>query len=103
MTAVSPAPLPIRSPESLGQEIARRRVAADLTQDELAEAIGVTRRYVYSIESGEPNLYARRLFDSIRELGLRIELIPDTGSRRDQARPLHPQVASRREDDEDQL
>ncbi len=76
MAEAEPARLPIRSPETLGQEMARRRVAADLTQDELAEAIGVSRRYIYNIESGQPNLYARRLFDSLRELGLHVELVP---------------------------
>ena len=92
MAGLEPGPLPIRSPESLGEAIARRRIAVDLTQDELAEAIGVNRRYIYNIESGEPNLYARRLFDSLRELGLRIELVPDTGERRHRARSPHPQI-----------
>jgi len=99
MAGSGPAPLPIRSPELLGREIARQRVAVDLTQNELAEAIGVSRRYIYNIESGEPNLYARRLFDSLRVLGLRIELVPDATSRRHQARAPHPQVAALREDD----
>lgn len=100
MAESGPAPLPIRSPELLGQEIARRRVAVDVTQDELAEAIGVSRRYIYNIESGEPNLYARRLFESLRVLGLRIELVPDDTDRRRQARAPHPHVAGLREDDD---
>ena len=85
MARPEPAPLPIRSPEALGEAIARHRINADLTQDELAESMGVSRRYIYNIESGEPNLYARRLFDALRELGLRIEVVPDAGERRHRA------------------
>ncbi|BDZ62341.1 hypothetical protein Lsed01_00996 [Demequina sediminis] len=99
MEGSEPARLPIRSPEALGEAIARRRIEVDLTQDELAEAIGVSRRYVYNIESGEPNLYARRLFDSLRELGLRIELVPDAAGRRHQARARRSQIAARGESD----
>lgn len=66
---------PIRSPRALGEAVARLRVGNDLTQDELADALGVTRRYIYEIESGRPNLFATRLFEALRELGVHIELV----------------------------
>ncbi len=66
----------VRSPHALGEAVARLRVDRGLTQDELADALGVTRRYIYEIESGRPNLFATRLFEALRELGAHIELVP---------------------------
>lgn len=68
---------PVRSARALGEAVARLRVERDLTQDELADALGVTRRYIYEIESGRPNLFATRLFEALRELGVHIELVPN--------------------------
>lgn len=59
----------VRSPEDLGAYLARLRSANGLTQDELAEQLGISRRYIYEIEAGKPNLYARRLFEIINLLG----------------------------------
>ena len=59
----------VRSPEDLGACVARLRFAHGLTQAELAERLGITRRYLYEIESGRPNLYAQRLFEIINMLG----------------------------------
>lgn len=59
----------VRSPEDLGAYLARLRFAHGLTQDELAEQLGISRRYIYEIEAGKPNLYARRLFEIINLLG----------------------------------
>jgi HTH-type transcriptional regulator/antitoxin HipB len=37
---------PVRSPEALGQALARLRYDNNLTQEQLATALGVSRRYV---------------------------------------------------------
>jgi HTH-type transcriptional regulator / antitoxin HipB len=66
---------PVRSPEALGQALARLRYDNNLTQEQVAVALGVTRRYVYEIESGRPNLYATRLFEALRELGAHLEVV----------------------------
>ncbi|QWZ09686.1 helix-turn-helix domain-containing protein [Nocardioides panacis] len=65
----------VRSPAALGQELARLRYDHGLTQDALADALGVTRRYVYELESGKPNLWAVRLFEVLRELGAHLEVV----------------------------
>lgn len=73
---------PVRSPEALGRVLARLRFDNGLTQEELATALGLTRRYVYGLESGRPNLYATRLFEALRELGAHLEVVgpgPTTG------------------------
>lgn len=66
----------VRSPERLGEVIARIRREAGLTQAELADELGLDRRYLYEIESGRPNLYARRLFEVLDLLGATV-LIED--------------------------
>lgn len=66
-----------RSPEALGDALARLRYERGLTQDELAEQLGVSRRYIYAIESGQPNLYATRLFEVLRVLGARIDVVEE--------------------------
>jgi HTH-type transcriptional regulator/antitoxin HipB len=62
----------VRSPERLGEVIARIRRESGRTQSELAEELGVDRRYIYAIESGRPNLYARRLFELLDILDARV-------------------------------
>lgn len=66
-----------RSPQALGQILARLRYERGLTQDELAETLGVTRRYLYEIEAGKQNLFATRLFELLRELHVHLEVVPD--------------------------
>ncbi|WP_340538533.1 helix-turn-helix transcriptional regulator [Nocardioides sp. GXZ039] len=65
----------VRSAEALGGAIARLRFERGLTQEDLAEALGVSRRYIYEIESGKPNLFALRLFEALRELGAHLEVV----------------------------
>lgn len=65
----------VRSQAALGSELARLRFDRGLTQDELAETLGISRRYIYEFESARPNLYASRLFELLRELGARIEIV----------------------------
>lgn len=64
-----------RSPQALGDAIAQLRFDRGLTQEDLADALGVNRRYIYEIESGKPNLYALRLFEALRELGAHLEVV----------------------------
>ncbi|GLY29888.1 helix-turn-helix domain-containing protein [Kineosporia sp. NBRC 101731] len=55
-TSTTAARSVVRSPEDLGAFVARLRYANDLTQQELAQRLGISRRYIYEIESGRPNL-----------------------------------------------
>jgi HTH-type transcriptional regulator / antitoxin HipB len=65
----------VRSQAALGRELARLRFDHGLTQEELAEALGISRRYVYELESGRPNLFATRLFELLREVGAHLEVV----------------------------
>jgi HTH-type transcriptional regulator / antitoxin HipB len=61
----------------LGRYLAEVRVARGLTQEEVADALGISRRYVYEIESGKPGLFTHRLFALLRLLGVRATLETD--------------------------
>lgn len=67
----------VRSPQALGRELARLRYDRGFTQEELAEELGLNRRYLYELESGKPNLLATRLFELLRELGAHLEIVAD--------------------------
>jgi HTH-type transcriptional regulator / antitoxin HipB len=62
----------VRTPEDLGRFLARVRKDHGLTQEALAEQLGVSRRYVSEIENGKPGLYTERLFQMLRLLGVRL-------------------------------
>ena len=70
----------VRSQQALADALARLRYEHGLTQEELAETLGVSRRYVWELENGKPNLYATRLFELLRELGAHLEVVPDERS-----------------------
>ncbi len=65
----------VRSPVALGQALARLRYDRGLTQEDLAQELGISRRYVYEIESGRPTLWSTRLFELLRELGAHIDVV----------------------------
>lgn len=69
---------PVRSPRALGDHLARLRFERGLTQAELAEKLGFDRRYIHELESGKQTRYATRLFEILRELDVRIELVTET-------------------------
>ena len=63
---------PIQSPEDLGDWLRRLRVERDLTQEELADQLGISRRYVYEIESAKPSLHSARVFAILNLLGTKL-------------------------------
>jgi len=60
------------SAQDLGRFLTDLRAERGLTQAQLAEDLGISRRYVYEIESGKPSLYSDRLFATLRLLGARL-------------------------------
>lgn len=64
----------VNSAAELGAFLRHVRERRDLSQDALADALGIDRRYVYQIESGSPTLYTRRLFAMLRALDVRMEV-----------------------------
>jgi HTH-type transcriptional regulator / antitoxin HipB len=62
----------IRSAADLGAFLAAARVELGMTQQALADELGVSRRYLSEIENGKPGLYTERLFQAMRLLGVRL-------------------------------
>jgi len=60
----------IRDAEALGRMLAQARYAAGLTQRDLARRLGVSQRYVWQLESGEPTTFATRLFEAMAACGM---------------------------------
>lgn len=62
------------TPDQLGDVIAALRAYDGLTQAELAERAGVTRRYVNEVEGGHATIALTRFFDVVRALGCRVRI-----------------------------
>ena len=60
----------VTRPADLGSFLRDRRLQRGLTQAELADELGISRRYVVEIEQGKPSLYTDRLFAVLRELDI---------------------------------
>lgn len=64
--------IPVASARDLGRLLATHRRAAGLTQEDVADLLGVHRRYVCRIEAGETGRYATRVFALLDVLGVRL-------------------------------
>ncbi|ROS21711.1 MULTISPECIES: helix-turn-helix transcriptional regulator [unclassified Rathayibacter] len=63
-----------RKASDLASIVRAVREESGLSQTELAERIGLSREYVVNLETGQPTLYARRLFRIMHELGITVSL-----------------------------
>lgn len=62
----------VRSAAELGAFLRQARERAGISQEALADELGIDRKYLYRIESGRPTRYTLRLFALTRMLGVRI-------------------------------
>jgi HTH-type transcriptional regulator/antitoxin HipB len=60
----------IEKPEDLGRFVQRIRRDAQLTQRQLAEALGISQRYLSELEAGKPKRIDQGYFDVLRKLGI---------------------------------
>jgi HTH-type transcriptional regulator/antitoxin HipB len=60
----------IEKPEDLGRFVHRIRVDAQLTQRQLAEALGTSQRYLSELETGKPKRIDENYFEVLRKLGI---------------------------------
>jgi len=78
MNSDSEAPRPLwahpRSPADLGAFLRAARLEENLSQDALADELGLDRRVLQRIEAGEATLYATRLFALMQRLGVELEM-----------------------------
>lgn len=62
----------LRSPADLGRAVRHARRDLGLSQEALAERLGVTPRWLSELETGKPKIIDARLFDVLAQLGLRL-------------------------------
>lgn len=62
----------LRTPEDLGRAVRHMRRDAGLTQQELADRLGVSQRWLSELETGRPKILDARLFDVIAALGITV-------------------------------
>jgi transcriptional regulator with XRE-family HTH domain len=67
-------PFRIYTTASLGHAIKHYRQQANLTQEELAEQVGIDRTYLSRLEKGEGTEQLRRVIVLLRRLGVRATL-----------------------------
>lgn len=60
----------ISSPEDLGRLVRKLRDSRGWTQQQLADALGSTQRYVYELEAGKPKRADARYFELLTRLGI---------------------------------
>lgn len=63
--------------EKLGLNIKKYRLEADLTQERLAEKVGIHPTYVGKLESGKSNPSTKMLFKISRALGIKLPALFD--------------------------
>lgn len=80
---------PDRLLRSLGRRIAELRAERGLTQEQLAELVDVSARYIQSVEAGEENLTVRTLakFGTVLEVAVYDLLLPPTKPKPGPGRP----------------
>ena len=67
-------PFRVYNAASLGIALRHFRKEAGLTQQQLADSLGLQRSYLSELEVGKETEQVRRLFQILRQLGVRITL-----------------------------
>lgn len=62
----------VRSAEALGRMLQQGRLVSGLTQRDLAERIDTDQKYVWALESGKNSIVLERIFEIMRETGIRM-------------------------------
>lgn len=76
----------VRSPDGLGRMLQQGRLVQGMTQRELAERLETDQKYIWKLESGKHRIVLERIFQIMRETGVRmfmeIEISPEELQRR---------------------
>lgn len=65
---------------SLAETVRLRRIELDLTQTDLADLAGASRRFVHALESGKPSVRLDKVLAVLEVLGLDLVLQPGRGT-----------------------
>ncbi len=76
----------IKSPSDLGALIRDRRTKLNLGQDELAKAVGVSRKWIVEVEAGKPRAAVGLILQTLRILDLALS-VEDRNKRQQRVPP----------------
>ena len=62
----------VRSSEALGRMLQQGRLVSGLTQRDLAERLETDQKYIWALESGKNAIILERIFEIMRETGIRM-------------------------------
>lgn len=62
----------VKSAEGLGRMLQQGRLVRGLTQRELAERLNTDQKYIWALESGKNSIMLDRIFEIMRETGIRM-------------------------------
>ena len=75
-----PSPLPIHTSDDLGVAVRERRRELGLSQQQLADRLGVSRQWIVGLEGGKPRAEIGLVLRALRSLDLRVLVQPvDSG------------------------
>lgn len=63
----------VASPQALGRLLQQSRLAQGLSQQQVAERLGISQSYVSELESGKTSLALMRIFEIMRLTGMTLE------------------------------
>lgn len=70
----------IKNSEALGRILQQGRLLHGLTQQQLADKLGISQSYIWQLESGRPTIHTTRLFQLMRATGIHLKAEIDRGS-----------------------
>ena len=63
----------VASPQALGRLLQQSRLAQGLSQQQVADRLGISQSYVSELESGKTSLALMRIFEIMRLTGMTLE------------------------------
>jgi HTH-type transcriptional regulator/antitoxin HipB len=63
----------VASPQALGRLLQQSRLARGLSQQQVADRLGISQSYVSELESGKTSLALMRIFEILRLTGMTLE------------------------------
>ena len=64
----------IKNAQTLGRMLQQGRLLRGLSQRQLADELGISQRYVWEMESGNPTIFTDRLFQVMRATGMHLHV-----------------------------
>ena len=70
----------VRGAEALGRMLQQGRLVSGLTQRDLADRLDTDQKYIWALESGKKTIVLERIFEIMRETGVRMYMEIDSSA-----------------------